>query len=79
MKAWGESQNVKGKILMAADPFCKFTKLIGAETDKSEKGLGIRSVRYTMLVEDEIVKKIKEERDTGACEVSAAENFLADI
>ena len=79
MKAWGEHQNVKDKIFMAADPFCKFTKLIGAEVDKSEKGLGIRSSRYTMLVENEIIKKIKEENDTGVCEISAAENFIKDI
>ena len=79
MKAWGENQNVQGKIFMAADPFCKFTKLIGAEVDKSEKGLGVRSVRYTMLVENEIIKKIKEEEDTGICEISSAENFLKDI
>jgi peroxiredoxin len=79
MKAWGESQNVQDKIFMAADPFCKFTKLIGAEVDKSEKGLGIRSVRYTMLVENKIVKKINEEEDTGVCEISAAENFIKDI
>ena len=79
MKAWGENQNVQDKIFMAADPFCKFTKLIGAEVDKSEKGLGVRSVRYTMLVENEIIKKIKEEDDTGICEISAAENFIKDI
>ena len=79
MKAWGENQNVQDKIFMAADPFCKFTKSIGAEVDKSEKGLGIRSVRYTMLIENEIIKKIKEEDDTGVCEISAAENFIKDI
>ena len=79
MKAWGENQNVKDKIFMASDPFCKFTKLIGAEVDKIEKGLGIRSVRYTMLIENEIIKKIKEEEDTGTCEISAAENFIANI
>jgi len=79
MKAWGESQNVKDKILMVADPFCEFTKLIGAEVDKSEKGLGIRSTRYTMLVENEIIIKIKEEEDTASCEISAAENFISDI
>ncbi len=79
MNAWGESQNVQGKIFMAADPFCYFTKLIGAEIDKSEKGLGIRSVRYTMLIENEVVKKINEEKDTGTCETSAAENFIKDI
>ena len=79
MKAWGDSQKVEDKIFMAADPFCKFTKAIGAEVDKSSKGLGVRSTRYTMLVENEVVKKIKEEKDTGACELSAAENFILDI
>ena len=43
MKAWGVEQNVQDKIFMAADPFCNFTRLIGAEVDKSAKGLGIRS------------------------------------
>ena len=79
MKAWGENQKVEGKIFMAADPYCNFTKSIGAEIDRTEKGLGIRSARYTMLVENNIVKKIKEETDTGACEISAAENFIKEI
>ena len=79
MKAWGDAHNVKDKILMLGDPFCKFTKNIGADTDKSEKGLGIRSSRFTMLVEDGLVKEIKEEKDTGNCEISSAENFLKDI
>jgi len=79
MRAWGESQKVRNKIFMAADPYCEFTKLIGAEIDKTEKGLGIRSVRYTMLVENNIAKIIKEEEDTGMCETSAAENFIKDI
>ena len=76
MQAWGDNQKVDGKIFMAGDPFCKFTKSIGAEVDKSVKGLGIRSSRYTMLVENETVKIIKEEKETGHCEISAAENFL---
>ena len=79
MKAWGKDQKTQDKVFMAADPFCNFTKLIGAEVDKSEKGLGVRSTRYTMLVENEIIKKIKEEEDTSDCEISAAENFLKDI
>ena len=79
MKAWGENQNSGTKIFMAGDPFLKFTKAIGAEVDKSEKGLGIRSNRYTMLVENGEVKKVEEEKETAICEVSAAENFLKDI
>ena len=53
MKAWGDNQNVVDKIFMAADPFCEFTKLLGAEVDKFAKGLGTRSVRYTMFVDKE--------------------------
>ena len=79
MKAWGENQKAGDKIFMAGDPFLKFTKAIGAEVDKSEKGLGIRSNRYTMLVENGKVKKIEEEKETATCELSAAENFLKSI
>tara|TARA_B100001564_G_scaffold299815_1_gene266422 strand:- start:137 stop:622 length:486 start_codon:yes stop_codon:yes gene_type:complete len=79
MKAWGENQNAGDKIFMAGDPFLKFTKAIGAEVDKSKKGLGIRSNRYTMLVDNGEVKKIEEEKETVSCELSAAENFLKAI
>ena len=79
MKAWGENQNVEDKIFMAGDPFLKFTKAIGSEVDKSAKGLGIRSNRYTMLVENEVVKKIEVEKETANCELSAAESFLNSI
>ena len=79
MKAWGQNQNVGNKIMMVGDPFCKFTKAIGAEVDKSAKGLGIRSNRYTMLLEDRVIKKIEEEKETATCELSAAENFLNKI
>ena len=76
MNAWGKENNVGDKIIMAGDPFLNFTKAIGAEVDKSGRGLGIRSNRYTMLVDNLKVIKIQEEKDTGSCEISAAENFL---
>ena len=76
MGAWGKENNVADKIIMMGDPFLNFTKAIGAEVDKSSRGLGIRSNRYTMLVEDMKVIKLQEEKDTGSCEISAAENFL---
>ena len=79
MKAWGESQNVEDKIFMAADPYCEFTKSLGADIDRFEKGQGTRSERYTMLVENNVVTKIKVEEDTATCEISAAENFLNSI
>jgi len=79
LKAWGEANNVDDKILMLGDPYCTFTKLIGAEIDRTARGLGMRSSRYTMLVENGLVIKTKEESDAGVCEISAAENFLKEI
>jgi peroxiredoxin (alkyl hydroperoxide reductase subunit C) len=61
---------------MMGDPFLNFTKAIGADVDKSGRGLGVRSNRYTMLVDDMKVIKLQEEKDTGLCEISSAENFL---
>ena len=76
MNAWGKENNVGDKIIMVGDPFLNFTKAIGAEVDKSGRGLGIRSNRYTMLIDNLMIIKIQEEPDTGSCEISAAENFL---
>ena len=76
MNAWGKENNVGDKIIMIGDPFLNFIKAIGAEVDKSGRGMGVRSNRYTMLVEDMKVVKLKEEKETGSCEISAAENFL---
>ena len=76
MSAWGKENNVGDKIIMMGDPFLNFTKAIGAEVDKSGRGLGIRSNRYTMLIDDMKVVKLQEEKDTSSCEISAAENFL---
>mgnify|MGYP006083196279 FL=1 len=76
MDAWGKSKNVTDKILMMADPFLSFTKAIGADVDKSARGLGVRSNRYTMLIDNLKVIKLQEEEDAGSCKISAAENFL---
>ena len=76
MDAWGKSHNVGDKVTMMADPFLNFTKSIGAEVDKSARGLGIRSNRYTMLIDNLKIIKIQEEQDTGACKISSAQSFL---
>ena len=76
MNAWGKENNVGEKVLMMGDPFLNFTKAIGADVDKSGRGLGVRSNRYSMLIDNLKVVKIQEEKDTGSCEVSAAKNFL---
>ena len=76
MDAWGKSKDVGDKVIMMADPFLEFTKSIGADIDKSARGLGIRSNRYTMLIDDLKVVKLQEEEEAGTCEISAAQNFL---
>ena len=76
MDAWGKSKGVGDKIIMMADPFLEFTKSIGADVDKSARGLGIRSNRYTMLIDSLKVIKLQEEEDAGTCEISSAKNFL---
>lgn len=79
MDAWGKIHNVQNKILMVGDYNLDFTKKIGAELDLNKRGLGIRSSRYTMLIEKGIVIKISEEEVAGKCESTAAENFLKEI
>ena len=79
MDAWGKTHNVQDKILMVGDSKGDFTKSIGAELNLINRGLGVRSSRYTMLVEKGNVLKISEEEVAGKCEVTAAENFLKEI
>ena len=79
MDAWGKAHNVQNKILMVGDYNADFTKKIGAELDLNKGGLGIRSSRYTMLIEKGNVVKISEEEVAGKCERTAAENFLKEI
>ena len=79
MDAWGRAHNVQNKILMVGDYNADFTKKIGAELDLNKRGLGIRSSRYTMLIEKEKIVKISKEEVAGKCESTAAENFLREI
>ena len=79
MNAWGKTHNVENKILMVGDSNAIFTKNIGAELNLNHRGLGIRSSRYTLLVEKGQIVKISEEEVAGKCESTAAENFLKEI
>ena len=79
MNAWGKIHNVGDKILMVGDYNATFTKNIGAEVNLHHRGFGIRSIRYTMLVEKGVIIKIKEEKTAGTCESTAAESFIKEI
>ena len=79
MDAWGKTHNVQNKVIMLGDSKGEFTKNIGAEKNLSHRGLGIRSSRYTMLIENGKIIKISEEEVPGKCEITSAETFLKTI
>ena len=76
MNGWGEINNIGDKIKMLSDPYLVFTKAIGAEVDRNAKGMGIRSSRYTMIIENMKVLNIQEEEETKSCCISSAEGIL---
>ena len=78
MAAWGKDQEAEGKVLMLADGNGDFTRALGLETDLSGFGLGQRSQRYAMIIEDGIVTLLNVEKP-GAYEVSSAEAVLAAL
>ena len=76
MNGWGEANNAKDKIKMLSDPYLLFTKAIGAEVDRNSKGMGIRSNRYAMVIENLEVINIQVEKETKQCGLSSAEGVL---
>ena len=78
MDAWGKNQNAGGKVLMLADGDGEFAKAAGLELDLTGKGLGMRSQRYAMIIEDGTVKELEIE-DGGKLEISTAEKLLAKL
>ena len=76
MNAWGEANNAAGKITMLSDPYLFFTKAIGAEVDRNSKGMGIRSNRYGMVIQNLEVIDIQVEKETKQGGLSSAEGVL---
>jgi glutaredoxin/glutathione-dependent peroxiredoxin len=76
MKAWGESQAVGEDIMMLADGSGDFTRAVGLTMDAKKFGMGERSQRYSMIVEDGVVKSLNVE-EPGEFRVSSAE-YLVD-
>ena len=79
MNAWSEANNIGDNIIMLSDPYLSFTKLIGAEVDRNSKGMGMRSSRYAMVIENLQVQNIQEEEETKNCVISLAEEILEII
>ena len=78
MAAWGRDQKAGGKIRMLGDGNADWTKSLGLEIDRTVANMGIRSQRYSMLVENGVVKKLNVEAP-GKYEVSGAEVMLGQI
>ena len=79
MNAWGEANNTGDKIKMLSDPYLLYTKAIGAEVDRNSKGMGIRSNRYAMVIENLEVLNIQVEKETKECGLSSAESILDNL
>jgi len=78
MEAWGDASDAGGKVEMLSDGNGELTKAIGQELDASGAGLGIRSQRYAMIVNDGTVEEFFLDKP-GAFEVSSAENVLKHL
>lgn len=78
MAAWGRDQKVGGKVRMLADGSAEWVKKMGLELDLSARGMGMRSNRFAMIVDDGVVKKVAVEA-AGKFEVSSAEAMLAAL
>ena len=77
MGAWGRDQKATGIVRMMADGSAAFTKALGLEFDLVAKGFGVRSKRYSMLVQDGVVKQLNVEG--GGFDVSSAETLLKQL
>ncbi|MEN9863555.1 MAG: hypothetical protein RLZZ601_1319 [Pseudomonadota bacterium] len=78
MGAWGRDQKVGKKIRMLGDGSAEFTKKLGLELDLTARGLGVRSDRYAMIVEDGVVTTLDREAP-GKFEVSDAASILKKL
>ena len=79
MNAWADQSGAKDAVTFLADGTAAFTNAIGMELDATGVGLGIRSQRYAMLVDDGVVKVLNVEEAASSAEASSAEKILAAL
>ncbi|NIO42335.1 MAG: redoxin family protein, partial [Burkholderiales bacterium] len=78
MGAWGRENGATGKVRMMSDGNAELTKALGLVLDLTARGIGVRSQRYSMLIEDGVVKKLNVEQG-GKFEVSDVDTLLGQI
>jgi peroxiredoxin len=79
LDAWAKAAGAAGKVLLLSDGNGEFTKAIGMDFDGSGIGLGTRSKRYAMVVDNGVVTVLHTEESPGVAEVSTAEAILKEI
>ncbi|MGV8931203.1 MAG: peroxiredoxin [Luteimonas sp.] len=78
MQAWGQSQNAPEGLMMLADGNGEFARALGLELDASAYGMGMRAKRFSLYVEDGVVKIVNTEAP-GEFRVSSAEHMLSQL
>lgn len=78
MDAWGKDQKVGDRVMMLADGSADFAEKMGLALDLTARGMGKRTQRYSMLVEDGVIKQLNVEQ-AGQFEVSSAEHMLSQL
>lgn len=78
MDAWAKDQGVGDKVMMLADGNADYVKKLGLDLDASGMGLGTRSKRFSMVVNDGVVDSLNVD-ESGGVEKSAAENTMAAL
>ena len=78
MDAWGQQHGAAGKVMMVADGNAEYTKALGLEVDLSVAGMGVRSQRYSMIINDGVVEQLNLE-EPGDYKVSGPETILAGL
>jgi len=78
MGAWGRDQHVAGKVRMIADGSAEYTRKLGLELDLTARGMGMRCQRFSMLVEDGVLRSLNIDAG-GKFEVTDAQTMLSQL
>jgi len=79
MQAWKRATDLKDEVEFLADGSADFAKAVGLDADFSAGGMGVRSRRYSMLIEDGVVKKLNVEEKPGSVEVSGGDTLVKQL
>lgn len=79
LDAWSKAGDPEGRVTMLSDGNAEFAQAIGAAFDGSGFGMGTRSLRYAMVVDDGEVKALQVEENPGQCQVSGGASILDEL